>query len=125
MKLYIIIFLSSWLFWGLVSFDTHAKEPKKLVHEFCYALQATSVCDNLNMRLDTEGKVESQVGGKFRGPKTPFNNECMAGLNQAFEEENKGLCKTAWEKYGCSGTEIPRLLQENPFRNRNGIFCKY
>lgn len=125
MKLKRTLFVVSFLCIGLVPISTYAKEPEKLVREFCYALQATSVSHNLNMRLDTESKIEAQVGGKFRGPQKPYNSACMEGLNQAFDEEGKGLCQTAWEKYGCSGTEVPRLLQESPFGNRDGIFCKY
>lgn len=98
------------------------QEVKHLVQAFCYALQASLVCENLNMRLDTEGKIENQVGGKFRGQNTQYNDECLTGLNSA---EGKGLCKKAWEKYGCSGTDIPRLIQENPFKIRDGVFCTY
>ena len=103
----------------------YANEKSELVSDFCYALQAAMECDDLKMRLDTEGKVEKQVGGKIRGPKSPYNNACMAGLLKAFEDENNGLCSIAWKKYGCSGSKVSRLIQENPFKIRNGVFCEY
>jgi hypothetical protein len=83
------------------------------------------MCDDLQMRVDTERKIEKQVGTKIRGPKSPYNEDCLAGLNKAFDYENKGLCKIAWEKYGCNGSKVPRLIQENPFKKKNGIFCEY
>lgn len=97
----------------------------KLVQDFCYALQASIVCKDLNMRADTERKIESQVGQKIRGSKSPYNQDCLIGFSKAFEDENKGICSKAWKLYGCYGSMIPRLIQENPFRKRNGIFCEY
>jgi hypothetical protein len=104
---------------------SNSKENKHLVKSFCYSLQAASICDNLNMRIDTEGKIEAKIGEKFRNQTSVYSSDCWAGLNKAFEEENKGLCAVAWKKYGCSGTDIPRLIQENPFKIKNGNFCKY
>jgi hypothetical protein len=83
------------------------------------------LCDDLKMRIDTEGKIETYVGEEIRGPQSKYNKDCMAGLNKAFEEETKGLCSNAWRDYGCSGLDISKLLQENPSRNRNGVFCEY
>jgi len=98
---------------------SNLKENEHLVKSFCYSLQAASVCQNLQMRLDTEQKVKNKVGGEFRQ-----SENCIAGLMQAIEE-SKGLCGIAWKKHGCSGTDIPRLIQENPFKIKNGKFCKY
>lgn len=110
---------------GLLSFNVSAKEPEELVRKFCYALQASTLCENLSMRLDTEAKFEKQVGGRFQGPDTPYSTECTVGLGRALEDEHNGLCNKAWKKYGCDGKDIPGLLQNNPFRNRNGILCEY
>ena len=105
--------------------NINAKEPEELVQEFCYAMQASFLCDNLSVRVGTREKIKKQVGGAFQKPGDPYAKECKAGLNKAFDDENKGLCEIAWEKYGCYGKNIPRMLQENPFVNKNGIFCKY
>ena len=88
-------------------------------------LQAALLCDNLKMRIDTESKVVKQVGQTIRGPGSPYNMDCLAGLNKAFEEEENGLCESAWKDFGCSGAKIPRLIQENPFRLENVILCEY
>ena len=108
------------LFLGLSSQKGNAKDPSELAFGFCYALQASMICNDLNMRVDTEKKIEKQVGAKLRGPQSPYNKDCMAGLDKAFEDENKGLCKVAWEKYGCEGSEVPRLI----FKKR-GAYCIY
>lgn len=96
-----------------------------LVKDFCYALQATMVCKDLNMRIDTETKIEYKVGMKIRGPESPYNQACVKGLSLAFDDEKRGICSKAWKKFGCYGTTIPRLIQENPFRKSDGIFCKF
>jgi len=97
----------------------------KLVQGFCYALQASMLCNNLKMRIDTEGKIENQFGIKIRGLDSPYYQFCLKGVSLAFEDEKHGLCSKAWEKYGCYGNDIPRLIQENPFRKENGVFCEY
>ena len=125
MKQYNAYFPAIGLFIGLASLNAYATEPRQLVYAYCYVLQASETCDNVDVKMDTEEKIEKQVGGKFREQKTPYSDECLAGMIKAVKDEGKGLCTTAWEKYGCHGSEIPRLLQENPFKNRNGVFCKY
>lgn len=122
LKPYLMIFI---LTVSLIGVDVCAKEPKKLVQEFCYALQAALICDNLKMRVDTESKIRKKVGGEFRGPNKPYNNDCTTGLMKAFDDENKGLCSIAWEKYGCHGTDAARLIQENHFRIQNAKICSY
>ena len=96
-----------------------------LVQDFCYALQATMICEDLNMRVDTERKIENEVGMKIRGSESPYNQACMKGLTFAFKDEKHGICSKAWKKFGCYGNKVPRLIQENPFRKKNGVFCEY
>ena len=98
---------------------------KLLVNQFCYALQATLLCDDLNMRLDTEGKIESIVGSKLRGVGSIYNENCKEGIKLAFDDEPKNLCLNTWEKYGCSGNVLPRLVQESPFTKDDGKFCMF
>lgn len=100
-----------------------AKE--ELAFDFCYALQASMVCNDLKMRIDTEKKIEKKIGAKVRGPKSPYNSACMDGLNAEMEDENfadgnKKLCKKAWALYGCKGTKVPKLLYQI-----NGDYCVY
>jgi hypothetical protein len=108
-----------------LSFGAQAEEKEELVKGFCYALQASMICDALQMRSDTEGKVERKVGGKFRGPKTQLNRVCISGLMRAFEEEGKGLCENAWREYGCAGSIEPNLIQQNSFKLNNPRLCVY
>ena len=108
-----------------LSFSSHADEKQKLIKGFCYALQASMSCDELKMRLDTEGKIEEKVGGKFRGSKSKYRGVCTSGLMKAYEEEGKGLCRNAWEQYGCDGSVESKLIQQNPFKLKNPILCTY
>ena len=83
------------------------------------------VCKNLKMRIDTERKIEKKVGSKIRGPASPYNDACGAGLeaefaDENFEDGNKKLCKKAWTLYGCKGTKEPKLL----FKVK-GDYCVY
>lgn len=94
-------------------------QKTELVSDFCYALQASAICQDLNMRLDTEDKVESLVGGKFRAPDTPYTYVCMTAITRADSDESKGLCRLAWQQYGCQGTKMPSLLY------KRDDFCKF
>ena len=98
---------------GLTSLNSYAKDPSELVEAFCYALQVSMFCDDLKMGVDTEGKIEKQLGTEIRGPKSPYNKDCLKGLNKALDAYDAGKtnCLDAWEKYGCSGSEVPRLIQ--------------
>ncbi|EXI62388.1 hypothetical protein MHD_10170 [Mannheimia granulomatis] len=99
------------------------KANHKLAENFCYAVQASGNCPDLNMRLDTEAKVEGIVGKKIREPNSPYADSCMKGLNKA--NNDKKLCENAWEKFGCTGTETAKLLQTNPFTNKTGAKCTF
>lgn len=104
----------------------HAVEGKsEMAENFCYALQASMLCDNLKMRIDTEGKVKEVVGAEIRGPGSPHNQACLQGLSKAFEEENGGLCSNAWRDFGCSGKKLSGLIQENPFKVKNAMLCEF
>ncbi len=107
--------------------DSSKKNPKHStsVRNFCYALQAGMSCDGLQMRIDTEDKIENLVGEPIRGPKSRYNDDCIAGLSLAHSEKGADLCSKAWLDFGCNGKTTPRLLQENSFKNRNGSFCSY
>ena len=77
------------------------------------------------MRIDTERKIEKKLGGKIRGPESPYNKACVDGLNAAFEDiniknDNKELCKKAWKLYGCGGSKVPKLLYQI-----DGDYCVY
>ena len=96
---------------------------EEVAENFCYALQASAQCDNLSMRLDTEEKVNASIGVNIRSPNSPLKDNCNYGLAKAIDD--KHLCKNAWDKFGCDGTEMPNLIQENPFGNKNGKMCVF
>ena len=101
-------------------------EAKKLAYDFCYALQASSLLlDQLGfgMRMGTRDQVEKQLGiNNITAPTSPFKQECLAAFDKAFEDEKKGvLLEKAWRKYGCFGTETPRLIQNTT----TGTLCIY
>ena len=100
---------------------------ERLANRFCYALQVMAVCESLTVRADTESRIDTQLGEKVRGGlKSPFFEHCMAGIAEVDKKEsNPNFCSDAWRRYGCDGTEIPRLLIENPFTVPNAIVCEY
>ena len=103
---------------------TTSASNKKLVKSFCYAMQSSNQCKNINMRLDTEQEVEKIVGSPVRGPQSQYNSDCLDGTTAAIKDGDKA-CDKAIANYGCSGKKIQGLIQDNPFNNKNGSFCKF
>jgi len=113
------------------------KEPQKseLAYDFCYALQVSSVCDNLIMRMDTQPKIREEMGVDFRQIGDPYGDDCRDGISAAVSDEVAEvgdeavdpvqLCQTAWDLYGCYGSKVPRLIQESPFGNDDPVLCEY
>ena len=101
------------------------KDTEKLVSSYCYALQASAICKGLQMRLDTESKIEKMVGGKFRGPDGSHNQICFQAIMEADADEKNGVCRIAWEKYGCFGNDIPKLLQQSSSMGSNALTCPF
>ncbi|ETX03637.1 MAG: hypothetical protein ETSY1_46600 (plasmid) [Candidatus Entotheonella factor] len=99
--------------------ELNTEQKKELVTDFCYALQASGSCPDLNIRLDTEDKVEALVGDKVRGGGSPYSDVCMEGIIQATQDESRGLCQLAWQQYGCWGSKMPTLLYQRD------DFCKF
>lgn len=102
------------------------KNKIQLVKGFCYSLQASMVCDELGVRVDTEEKINKIVGSNIRDKDSPYSKYCLDGLQQVEKDGGSaGACDKAWQNYGCYGRKIPNLLQENPFKNRNGARCEF
>lgn len=113
---------------GLLVFSSAQAEQGKheeLVESYCYAESAALVCDGLQMRMDTRGKVEAIVGGEVGGPSSKYSEACRAGLAKAIEDESNGGCKKAWRDFGCSGTKVAKLIQQNPFKVSNPTLCTF
>jgi hypothetical protein len=97
----------------------------RLSTNFCYALQAVMQCHDLSIRLDTEGVIQNLLGPKFRSDiNAPYAEDCMLGFKKAIDEINSGVCQTAWEKFGCYGSEESGLIQQSPLL-KNPILCRY
>lgn len=99
------------------------KANEKLAENFGYAMQASGNCGDLNMRLDTAGKVEKLLGEDPTSKDSQYNEFYSKGLIKANKDKN--LCANAWKKFGCQGTETARLLQTNPFTNKTGAKCTF
>lgn|SRR5262249_37094244 len=126
-KTNIVILLTSILF-TQPSFSQqkiNEKDAEKLVFSYCYALQASALCDGLQVRLDTEEKIENIVGGKFRGPQGSHNETCLEAVTKANDDEDKGVCRIAWDKYGCFGNDTPKLIQQSAFTIENAATCPF
>ncbi|WP_037586147.1 hypothetical protein [Stenoxybacter acetivorans] len=81
---------------------------KEIARNFCYAIHAIGNCSGLNMRLDTEAKIDKLVGTNIREKGSVFEDDCLDGLIQANEDKN--LCSNAWDRFGCNGKIMPKLL---------------
>lgn len=99
------------------------KANEKLAENFGYAMQASGNCSDLNMRLDTAGKVEKLLGEDPTSKESKYNEFYSKGLVKANKDKN--LCVNAWKKFGCQGSETARLLQTNPFTNKTGEKCTF
>ena len=94
----------------------------RLANQFGNALQGSLLCDNLQMRFDTENKINTQAGMEVR-----LSDEYLEGTNQAIKEygtNKKRYCKKLWDEYGCNGSKIPNLIQQNP-KNKKAKLCTY
>lgn len=101
-----------------------SEESAQAVENFCYALQATGNCPELAMRLDTRETLEAKIGAKVDAPDSPYNEACKSGLAKATED--KQLCRNAWARFGCGGSVMPNLLQQNPFdKTQQPVLCKF
>lgn len=99
------------------------KANHKLAEDFGYALQASGSCSELNMRLDTSGKVAEILGEDPSDKTSKYNESYFNGLMKA--NDDKKLCVNAWKKFGCQGTETAKLLQTSPFTNKTGEKCTF
>jgi len=103
---------------GVAASDDQSVQ-EQLVYAFCYAEQTGQLCDDLKLLLDTKAAFERRNGVSLKGP------ICIQGLDQAVADEatkdRAALCAKARRRYGCAGTEIPRLLSNWPA----GPVCRY
>lgn len=97
---------------------------KELVRNFCDALQASGVCDDLSMRLDTRKKVETIVGGKVGGPGGVHHSDCVAAMFAWDGENEAAYCRRARKRYDCRGA-VERGLLQDAITNEKGVFCEY
>jgi len=103
--------------------DSHNESHGALVKSFGYALQASLLCDNLSMRVDTESKVKEKIGTDTA--QSIYKEDYLFGVNSALADEKGNLCKEAWLHFGCNGDVEANLLQESPFKVQNPKLCKY
>ena len=103
---------------------TPTAENSKIAENFCYAVHASGNCPELSMRLDTREKVEAMVGSELGTPQSLYAEACMTGLSKATED--KQLCRNAWARFGCGGSVMPNLLQQNPSdKTQQPVLCKF
>ena len=114
------------------------EEVEQLIFGFCYALDASGKCGDLQVRLDTEGKVEAKVGRTIR-ERGNHHPACSQAIYQAFEDyealrraeggnyeaADQRFCQKVWDEYGCEGSRVARLIQRNPFGGGDGPFCSF
>ncbi|MGE6780701.1 hypothetical protein ACQKFL_23980 [Vreelandella titanicae] len=101
---------------GLWSVTASAQED--LSYHFGYALQAAGICPELQVRIDTERKVDNKLGSSVRD-----GAQYMDGLYAAMDDSSNA-CHIAWQRYGCNGNTEPRLLQSSA-RASNPSLCQY
>lgn len=107
-----------------VSTPLPTAENSVIATNFCYAVHAVGNCEGLIMRMDTRDKVEEIIGDPHLGtPQSLYTDACLDGLIKA--QEDKNLCRNAWENFGCGGKKTPNLIQQSPFSNSNPILCQF
>lgn len=97
---------------------TTAAAQEDLSYHFGYALQAAGMCPGLQVRIDTERKVDAKYGRSVRD-----GAQHMDGLYAAMDDASNA-CTIAWQRYGCSGNTEPRLIQSSA-RASNPTLCQY
>ena len=97
-------------------------DDSALAESFGYAMQAASQCDELNMRMDTEGAVSDKLGEPVRDAEG-YKSGLFGAINA--DDAGENICQVAWQKYGCGGTEVKGLVQQNPFTQNNPVLCEY
>ncbi|WP_110599847.1 hypothetical protein [Salinicola lusitanus] len=113
--------MKKWIAVGVISLlGTTAAQAAPTPYQFGFALQAAAQCDSLQLRIDTEGKVNA-------ARETPIRKSdgFREGLFYVADHDSASTCREAWEKYGCSGSEVPGLIQESPFDASNPKLCEY
>ncbi len=88
-------------------------------HQFGMALQASLQCIGLQMRSDTEYKINADRSTAIR-----FSEGFDEGLYYAMDRGG-AICDEAWSKFGCDGDEVPNLLQHSPIMSPNREICIY
>ena len=113
------------------TYEKKEKLPHEdLVYGFCYSLMidtAQDGCDkNYRIRVDTERKIENKIGFSPRGEDNKdYKKVCSEAFSYVIEYKEKA-CRTAWEKYGCNGSKVPKLLQINEYGpNGKDVLCEY
>ncbi|MCV6637888.1 hypothetical protein [Candidatus Albibeggiatoa sp. nov. NOAA] len=100
--------------------DLNKKEHSKLVKGYCYVLEAVKACGNLTMNANTKSKVRRYVGQTVNELSSIYGVDCAIGFRLMSSDKKNGLCQKAWQRYGCNGSEIPRLIY-----NVNEEYCEF
>ncbi|MBZ5486897.1 hypothetical protein HW452_05095 [Halomonas aquamarina] len=95
-----------------------ASAQEDLSYHFGYALQAAGMCPGLQVRTDTERKVDAKYGRSVRD-----GDQYSDGLYAAMDAASDA-CSIAWQRYGCSGSVEPRLIQTSA-RASSTALCQY
>ncbi|OWV31255.1 hypothetical protein [Halomonas campaniensis] len=97
---------------------TTASAQEDISYHFGYALQAAGMCPGLQVRVDTERKVDARFGVAVRD-----GAQYMDGLYAAMDDASNA-CDIAWRRYGCNGNTEPRLIQTSS-RAPSTVLCEY
>ncbi|WP_372425035.1 hypothetical protein [Salinarimonas chemoclinalis] len=103
--------------------DSRPGNWRELTVQYCTAFQAGMLCNRLKWRGDTETAFMAKHGFAPRGypPQHEVTRVCISAM-VGVEPEN---CEDAWRRFGCSGTEHARLIQENAATVADPILCRY
>lgn len=110
---------------GIGKTAEHEKWKHVLVTQFCEALHAEAMCDNVSMHHDTRNRVQKLIGEDFEAASSQYREDCDAALLVWHRVDPERMCPQIKQKYDCNGTDQPALLQDNPFQNPDGEFCSF
>lgn len=97
------------------AFADKAPTPK----QFGIAMQAAGQCKGLQMRIDTERKVNSSRSIPIRDA-----DGYMDGLYYAMDNPDT-ICNQAWVEFGCGGSKVDALLQNSAQTGASRKTCEY
>lgn len=104
---------------ALVASSTALADKALTPKQFGIAMQAAGQCKELQMRIDTERKINASRSIPIRDA-----DGYMDGLYYAMDNPDT-ICDKAWVEFGCGGSKVKALLQNSAQTGASRKTCEY